>query len=104
MPRTLPPGQPQPDNQAVELEFWKEHLSHWDLHIEAYARALPLDAIDFAHTSILDVGSGPISVFEKMAPKGAIVVAYDSLAEDTPGLLPPRVFPCARRFRPINSH
>jgi SAM-dependent methyltransferase len=47
-----------------------------------YERLFHLSAIDYAHAHILDVGSGPMSIFEPIAPAGAHVTAYDSLAEE----------------------
>jgi SAM-dependent methyltransferase len=98
--RTLPPGQPQPENQAAELEFWQSHVSHWDLHLPTYLRALPFSEVDFDRTAILDVGSGPISVFEKVAPPSARVVGYDSLADEYNRLAPEKRFPVVSQLPP----
>ena len=79
----MPIGRPSSQSQAAELSFWAEGgLSHWDLHLPLYRRVFPLDHLDFSSLSILDVGSGPISVFEAVAPPSSDVVAYDTLAPD----------------------
>jgi SAM-dependent methyltransferase len=96
--RALPPGQPQPEHQAAELTFWQSHLAHWDLHLPSYLHALPFSEIDFARTAILDVGSGPISVFEKVAPPSARVTGYDSLADEYNRLARDKRFPIVGRL------
>src|SRR5882757_7397636 len=106
--QALPPGSPRPENQAAELSFWESHLSHWNIHLPAYIRALPFDSIDYARTTILDVGSGPISIFEKMAPQGARVTGYDTLADDYNRIATDKRFPIvgtlpAERFGLITS-
>lgn len=52
----------------------------------------PISELDFSSLKILDVGSGPISVFEAIAPKGAHVIPYDSLADEYNRLLPNKKF------------
>ena len=94
----LLPGRPRPENQAAELSFWTLHLSHWDLHLPAYMRALPFDSIDYGRTEILDVGSGPISIFENIAPPSARVIGYDSLADDYNRLSAEKRFPIVGRL------
>ena len=94
----LPPGSPRPENQAAELSFWESHLAHWNIHLPAYIRALPFDSIDYGRTAILDVGSGPISIFENIAPPSARVTGYDSLADEYNRLATEKRFPIVSRL------
>jgi SAM-dependent methyltransferase len=61
-------------------------------------RALPFESIDYSRTVILDVGSGPISIFEKIAPPSARVIGYDSLADDYNRLITEKRFPIVSRL------
>jgi SAM-dependent methyltransferase len=90
----LPPGAPPADAQRGELKYWVDRgLQEWALHLPFYRRVFALDRIDYDSTAILDVGSGPISVFEALAPSSARLTPYDSLAEDYNRIAPSKKFP-----------
>jgi hypothetical protein len=79
-------GRPTAESQAGELQSavrWLESIASTGWTGEPlYERLFHLSAIDYAYARILDVGSGPISTFEPIAPPGADVTAYDSLAQE----------------------
>lgn len=87
------PGNPQAFSQEMELMYWESHLEQWQLHLPHYRRVFPLETIDYSVTSILDVGSGPVSVFEAVAPKQADVTPYDTLAMEYNRLESAKRFP-----------
>lgn len=90
----LPPGVPPEDAQRGELKYWIDRgLQEWALHLPFYRRVFALDLIDYDSTEILDVGSGPISVFEALAPSSARVTPYDTLAVDYNRIAPSKKFP-----------
>jgi hypothetical protein len=72
--------------------FWEAHPDQWQRHLPTYRRLFPFDRIDYAKTNILDVGSGPMSVFEALAPADARVIPYDTLAAQYNTLLPQKRF------------
>jgi hypothetical protein len=77
------PGKPGQLSQSKELEYWVGRgLDEWDLHLQQYMKVFRFDVLNYSHVRILDVGSGPISVFERVAPPGAQIHPYDSLAQD----------------------
>jgi SAM-dependent methyltransferase len=87
-------GQHRPETRKAELVFWEDHggVAQYDLHLPTYQRLFPFRQIDFASCRVLDVGSGPISVFERVAPAGAQVTAYDTLATDYNRIAPDKKF------------
>ncbi len=89
------PGRPSADSQAMELDYWegKGGLAEYDLHLRFYRQVFPFAAIDYAHQSILDVGSGPVSVFERIAPEAAAVTPFDSLGDEYNRIAPAKRFP-----------
>jgi hypothetical protein len=89
-------GRPTAQSQAGELQSavqWLESIESagWPGD-PLYERLFNLSAVDYAHAQILDVGSGPISVFEPIAPPGAHVIAYDSLADEYTRVAPANRF------------
>jgi hypothetical protein len=76
-------GKPSRESQIAELVFWsKGGSSQWDLHLRYYETVFPIRTISYDQVHILDVGSGPISVWEKHAPSDAQITPYDTLADD----------------------
>ena len=57
-----------------------------------YRRLFPLDELDVSTETSCDVGSGAVSIFEKLAPVGAAVLPYDILAEDYNRIAPDKKF------------
>lgn len=83
------PGRPSERSQAAEWRYWQDHrLDHWSQEWRRYLRYFPFDAIDFERESLLDVGSGPVSILEFVSPRGAQVVAVDALADQYNELMP----------------
>jgi len=87
------PGGPRGATQAAELRFWQtDGITQWPRLARRYREVFPLESINYATASIMDVGSGPLSVMEEFAPAGADVVPYDSLAEEYNRLVPDKKF------------
>lgn len=90
-------GKPSARSQSGELEAAREWVgakydSGWT-GVPLYDAIFGLSNVDFSSLRLLDVGSGPISVFEPFAPENARVTAFDSLAAEYEGLIPGRKFP-----------
>lgn len=102
------PGRPSATSQQGELESAREWVRR-EYTPEAernpiYDRLFHPERLDWATNSVLDVGAGPISYFDHFAPRGADVVAYDTLADGYNSLIPSKKFPIVavippRRFR-----
>lgn len=92
---TTLPGQHRPETQASELAYWEDHggVKEFDLHLPSYSRVFPISDLDFTTLRILDVGSGPISIFEAVCPADAYVVPYDTLAAQYNRIAPQKKFP-----------
>lgn len=93
---TMTVGRPSPLAQAGELESAREWIRtaydrNWS-GVSLYDELFPIQALDYSQTKVLDVGAGPISVFEPVAPEGAMVVPYDTLAREYNELLPDKKF------------
>ncbi|MGE3400948.1 MAG: methyltransferase domain-containing protein [Vicinamibacterales bacterium] len=99
-----PPG--RPSSAAQDGEF--ESARHWVNTAYApdternpiYDRLFTPRAIDWAAARVLDVGAGPVSIFEDTAPAWARIVAYDTLASRYNRLLPDKKFPIVDRIPP----
>ena len=89
----MPPGQPKGETQRVELAYWSSHVDKWNQHLPTYRRIFPFANINYATTKVLDVGSGPVSVFEEVAPKDAVITPYDTLAIEYNRLTTHKRFP-----------
>jgi len=91
------PGRPSTTSQAGEFEsarLWASRRQHDETdHHALYARLFRPARLAWDATSVLDVGSGPLSVFEEFAPDGANVVPYDTLGERYNALVPTKRFP-----------
>lgn len=87
-------GQHRPETQAKELEYWEKHggVTEFDRHLSSYQKVFPFDSLDYSKHRILDVGSGPISIFENLAPNNAMVVPYDTLAAEYNRIAPVKKF------------
>lgn len=93
------PGNPSELSQSAELAYWQSHgLSDWKGFGARYLAVFPFDALDYTSQSILDIGSGPVSVFEALAPAGADVVACDALADAYNDLVPDKKFLICREM------
>lgn len=77
-----------------ELDYWTNFggVERFDLHLEAYRHCFPIDGLRFESESILDIGSGAISVFERVAPSTAKITPYDLLADDYNAIAPNKKF------------
>lgn len=89
-------GQPSQISQAGELEAaheWAHRVYDGSLGgVPLYDELFPIRTLDYSRTKVLDVGAGPISVFEPIAPEGAAIVPYDTLAREYNKLLPHKKF------------
>lgn len=101
-PRELPAGKPSAASQAGELasaERWVARRYHAGEPLNLlYELLFGLSRVDYAAASVLDIGAGPISVFEQAAPAGADVVPYDTLADSYNSLIPDKKFPVVSRI------
>lgn len=90
-------GKPSARAQAGELEsatLWISRVSCEGLRFNPiYDRLFDLRELDYTRLRILDVGSGPLSVFETIAPAGADIVPYDTLAVEYNRIAPEKKFP-----------
>ncbi|MDO8795687.1 MAG: methyltransferase domain-containing protein [Vicinamibacterales bacterium] len=102
------PGRPSTTSQAGEFEsarLWASQRQHDETdHHALYARLFQPASLDWNTLTVLDVGSGPLSVFEEFAPVGATVVPYDTLGGQYNELVPSKRFPIvavlpAQQFR-----
>jgi len=77
-----------------ELDYWENYggVENFDLHLPIYQSIFPLNNLDYRKELVLDVGSGAISVFEKLAPKDADIQPFDILAEDYNRIAPNKKF------------
>jgi Methyltransferase domain len=98
-------GRPGEYAQSKELEYWRDHAHKvgYDIHLSTYMRLFPFSSIDYTRDSVFDVGSGPVSSFESIAPADATVVPYDPLADEYNKIVKNKRFPIcgsipARRF------
>jgi hypothetical protein len=85
-------GSPTNVSQRGELDFWHHHPEGWNWNLPHYRKVFAFDAIDW-NAEILDIGSGPRSVFEEVAPPSARVIPSDTLAEEYNRLIPEKRFP-----------
>ena len=85
-------GSPADTSQRSELDFWQHNPQSWNLHLHHYRQVFPFEAIDYTR-EILDIGSGPRSVFEEVAPRHAKVIPSDTLAHEYNRLIPDKRFP-----------
>ena len=100
------PAPGRPSDAAQDGEF--ESARHWVQTAYApeaernpiYDRLFAPAAIDWTSARVLDVGAGPVSVFEAPAPPGADVVAYDTLAPRYNALVPGKKFPIVDTIPP----
>jgi len=88
------PGKTSEDNQKFELAYWEKYggVEKFDLHLPVYRTLFPLDSLDYQSETIMDVGSGAISVFDKLAPTEANVLPFDILAEHYNRIAPDKKF------------
>ena len=88
------PGGYDEEISGFELDYWENFggVADFDLHFAAYGKYFPLWDLDFDRESILDIGSGAVSVFEKTAPKNASITPYDLLADDYNRIAPDKKF------------
>lgn len=96
-PASALPGRPAEETQSAELRYWRTRgLADWEVHWKRYLPYFPFESLDFGRHSFLDVGSGPLSILERLAPKDADVVACDALADAYNALVPEKKFPIVR--------
>ena len=89
---------------VYELGYWEQRgVNEHDLHLGTYQSSFFFDRIDYARESILDVGSGPISIFENIAPEGASVMPFDILADEYNRLAPEKRFMVSNQVPKGNS-
>ena len=93
----VPAGRPGPKSQKGELESairWLRTIegTAWE-PVDIYERLFRPRALDYSTVRILDVGSGPLSVFEPVAPPTADITPYDTLAADYNRAAPNKKFP-----------
>ncbi len=87
------PGKTNAQRMAHELSYWENGgAAVYDLHLDTYLSCFPMDMIDYAAEGIMDVGSGALSVFEKIAPDDAAVTPFDVLADEYNRLSPQKKF------------
>ena len=67
-------------------------MAKFDLHLRGYMKCFPLAGLNFDHETILDIGSGAISVLEKLATENSNVTPYDLLAEEYNRIAPDKKF------------
>lgn len=88
-PESRVAGRPSDRSQAAEWDYWQRNrLEHWTHDWRRYLNYFPFDKIDFGSQSVLDVGSGPVSILEYVAPPAADVCAVDALADNYNTLVP----------------
>jgi SAM-dependent methyltransferase len=86
-------GRHRPETQAHELAYWEGRgLRDWASLERRYDALFPLGSLDFRRERVLDVGSGPLSIFERFAPAGADVTPFDTLAASYNRLVPDKKF------------
>src|SRR5579864_8496526 len=91
-------GKPNALSQAGELEYWKTSgIFLPNVHVTHYLKLFPFDSIDYS-APILDIGSGPVSVFESLAPPHADIVPADTLAEEYNRLVTDKRFAVVARI------
>ena len=105
-PVTHLPGRPSHESQTGELEAARrwvaaEYKPEGERN-PLYDRLFALEQVDWQRVNILDVGAGPVSIFEHIAPPGAAIVAYDSLAEEYNKLVPRKKFPITTTIPPAH--
>jgi len=98
-------GSPTENGQQGELSFWQHYPEAWIDNLAHYRPVFPFESIDYSR-EILDVGSGPKTVFEEIAPAHARIIPADTLADEFNRLMPDKRFPVvatipARKFRLI---
>jgi hypothetical protein len=98
------PGRPSVESQRGELESARSWVTR-DYAPEAernpiYDRLFHPEALDWTTTTVLDVGAGPISYFDRIVPAGADVVAYDTLADEYNPLIPDKKIPIVASIPP----
>ena len=86
------PGRPSAASQEGEFESARQWVAR-QYKPEAernpiYDRLFDPAQLDWTATNVLDVGAGPISYFDHIAPPEADVVAYDTLADEYNPLIP----------------
>lgn len=88
------PGKTVTDNTKFELDYWEKYggVKKFDLHLPVYQKIFPMMELDYEKEAILDIGSGAISVFEKMAPTNANIIPFDILASDYNRIAPLKKF------------
>lgn len=88
------PGGFDAETSGFELDYWENYggVEAYDLHLQTYKRAFPVAQLDYSNHSILDIGSGAVSVFEGLAPESADITPYDLLAEDYNRIAPGKKF------------
>lgn len=91
------PGQPSREAQAGEFEAARVWFtSQYDAEADRnpiYDRLFQPTSLPWDQVRVLDVGAGPISIFDHVAPATARVTAYDSLAAEYNQLVPDKKFP-----------
>jgi SAM-dependent methyltransferase len=87
-------GQHREETRARELRYWSlpDSLKYYADDLPLYQSLFPFHEINYSTTNILDVGSGPISVFEEITPPNAKVVPYDTLANEYNAIAPNKKF------------
>ena len=88
------PGKTSSDHLKFELNYWERFGGdkRFDLHLPAYQKIFLVHELDYAKEAILDVGSGAISVFEKVASQNADIIPFDILADDYNRIAPNKKF------------
>ena len=61
--------------------------------VAVYERLFRMSALDYSALRVLDVGSGPMSAFEPVAPAGADITPFDTLAAEYNRAAPNKKFP-----------
>ena len=84
-------GNPAETSQRGELDYWQHNSQSWNLKMQYYRQVFPFESIDYTR-EILDIGSGPRSVFEDVAPQHAKVIPSDTLADEYNLLVPDKRF------------
>ena len=90
------PGRPSNASQQGEFEAARRWVEEFPPEAERnpiYDRLFAPASLSWHRLRVLDVGAGPISIFENVAPASADVVAYDTLAERYNTLTPNKKFP-----------
>ncbi len=88
------PGKTNEQAKRFELGYWETiGVAEHELHLPTYQQGFPLEQISYESETVLDVGSGAISIFENVAPADAKVTPFDILAGEYNQIAPEKKFP-----------